>query len=157
MHPASLSGEALLRLCAEGRIHFLYIFQHDLTLGSDPQYVQDALSKVDCVVFQGSWDQPTAAAADIQLPAAVYAEKEGTFTNIQGRVQLFRAAVPPMGQSLPDLDVFARLAEGLDVSLPGASAERVFEEIGRSVEAFAGMTWQTVGRIGQLLKMESGK
>jgi NADH-quinone oxidoreductase subunit G len=157
MHPASLSGEALLRLCAEGRIHFLYIFQHDLTLGSDPQYVQDALSKVDCVVFQGSWDQPTAAAADIQLPAAVYAEKEGTFTNIQGRVQLFRAAVPPIGQSLPDLDVLARLAEGLDVSLPGASAERVFEEIGRSVEAFAGMTWQTVGRIGQLLKTESGK
>ena len=118
----SLSGrlrhaKALLQACAAGRIRFLYIFQHDLTRGYDPQYVSEALGKVECVVFQGSWDQPTAALADIQLPAAVYAEKEGTFTNIQGRVQRFHAAVPPIGESLPDLDILARLAAELGVSL----------------------------------------
>ena len=80
--------------------------------------MREALGKVDCVVFQGSWDQPTAALADIQLPAAVYAEKEGTFTNIQGRVQRFQAAVPPIGESLPDLDILSRLAAELGVSLP---------------------------------------
>jgi NADH-quinone oxidoreductase subunit G len=157
IYPSSLECESLLRACAEGRIHFLYVFQHDLARGVELNYVQDALGKVDCVVFQGSWEQPTAALADAQLPAAVYAEKTGTFTNIQGRVQRFQAAVSPIGQSLPDLDILARLAAELNLSLPGASAEQIFEEIGRSVEAFAGMTWQSIGKSGQLLKTESGK
>ena len=112
---------------------------------------------MECVVFQGSWDQPTAALADIQLPAAVYAEKEGTFTNIQGRVQRFQAAVPPIGASLPDLDILSRLALELGVSLSGTNAAAVFGEIAQTVAAFTGMTWQSVGTTGQLLMPESGK
>jgi NADH-quinone oxidoreductase subunit G len=157
LYPADLSSEELLKACADRRIHFLYIFQHNLEKGFDLQYVQDALGKVDCVVFQGSWNHSTAALAAIQLPAAVYAEKEGTFTNLHGRVQRFHAAIPPIGKSLPDLDILAHLAKELDIDLPAASAERVFEAIGQNVEAFAGMTWQTVGTTGQLLKTESGK
>jgi NADH-quinone oxidoreductase subunit G len=157
LFPAGQGSKSLLRACAEGRIHFLYIFQHDLMRGYDFGYVSEALSKVDYVVFQGSWDQPTAALADIQLPAAVYAEKEGTFTNLQGRVQRFHDAVPPIGESRPDLDILGDLASELEIRLDVSSAGLVFEEIGRSVEAFAGMTWQTVGKIGQLLKQESGK
>jgi NADH-quinone oxidoreductase subunit G len=157
LFPAGQGSKNLLRACAEGRIHFLHIFRHDLMSGYDFGYVSEALSKVDYVVFQGSWDQPTAALADIQLPAAVYAEKEGTFTNIQGRVQRFHVAVPPVGESRPDLDILANLASELNIPLAVSSAELVFEEIGRSVEAFAGMTWQTVGKSGQLLKQESGK
>jgi predicted molibdopterin-dependent oxidoreductase YjgC len=109
------------------------------------------------VVFQGSWDNSTAALADILLPAAVYAEKEGTFTNIQDRVQRFRAAVPPIGESLPDLDILSRLAQELGIALPGPSAAEVFGEIGQAVEAFAGMTWQSVGSSGQLLMLKSGE
>ena len=155
--PAGTSSEDLLKACADGRIHYLYIFQHDLTRGYDPPVVSDALGKVDCVVFQGSWNQPTAAMAHIQLPSAVYAEKEGSFTNFQGRVQRFSAAVPPLGSSLPDLDILARLASELCIDLPGNSAEQIFEEIGKNIGAFAGMTWQTVGETGQFLKTESGK
>jgi NADH-quinone oxidoreductase subunit G len=154
---SGLESEGLLHACDAGRIRFLYIFQHDLTRGYDLARVRESLGKVDCVVFQGSWDQPTASLAGMQLPSAVYAEKEGTFTNIQGRVQQFHAAVPPIGQSLPDLEILARLAAELGISVSGASAEEVFCEIGKSFEAFAGMTWQTVGNSGQLLKQESGK
>jgi NADH-quinone oxidoreductase subunit G len=157
MHGAGLECEELLQACAAGRIRVLYILQQDLTRGYDPTRIREALSKVDCVVFQGSWDQPTAAFADIQLPSAVYAEKKGTFTNVQGRVQRFHAAIPPLGQSRPDLEIFAGLAAELGAAVSGASAEEVFSEIGKSVEAFAGMTWQTVGKSGQLLKQESGK
>jgi NADH-quinone oxidoreductase subunit G len=157
LHRAGPGSETLLRACAGGQIHFLYVFQHDLARGFDLQLVREALSRVDCVVFQGSWDQATAALADVQLPAAVYAEKEGTFTNVQGRVQRFHAAVPPVGESLPDLEVLARLGSELGVPLPGASAEQVFEEIGQTVGAFAGMTWQSVGEGGQLLKPEPGE
>jgi NADH-quinone oxidoreductase subunit G len=155
--PSGSGSKALLEACAEGKIRFLYIFQHDLTLGFDPKYVSDTLERVECVVFQGSWDNSTAALADILLPAAVYAEKEGTFTNIQDRVQRFRAAVPPIGESLPDLDILSRLAQELGIALPGPSAAEVFGEIGQAVEAFAGMTWQSVGSSGQLLMLKSGE
>jgi predicted molibdopterin-dependent oxidoreductase YjgC len=65
--------------------------------------------------------------------------------------------VPPLGESLPDLDIFCRLASELGFSVPGTNARGVFEEIGRTVAAFTGMTWQSVGSGGQLLIPESGK
>lgn len=151
INTAEISSEDLLRLCSEGHIHFLYVFHHDLIREYDPQYVRDALGKVDSVIFEGPWDQPTAALADIQLPAAVYAEKEGTFTNFQGRVQKFQCAVPPIGESLPDLDILRQLAGDLGISPVSASAAEVFEDIGQQIGAFSGMTYQTLSDSGQLL------
>jgi NADH-quinone oxidoreductase subunit G len=150
--PKGAGSENLLRLCEEGRIHLLYIFQHDLMRGFNQNQVEAALRKVDCVIFQGSWHHATAALADILLPAAVYAEKAGTFTNVQGRVQQFHAAVPPIGESLPDLDIFSKLTAELGAQVNCTSAEQAFSELSQKVEAFAGMTYQTLGESGQLLK-----
>jgi NADH-quinone oxidoreductase subunit G len=155
--PSGSGSQELLQASIEGNIRFLYIFQQDLMSGHDPAFVTEALAKADCVVFQGSWNNATAALADIQLPAAVYAEKEGTFTNIQGRVQRFHAAVAPLGESLSDLEILNRLALDLDVPLAGTSAAGVLAEIGQTVSAFAGMTWQTVGSKGRLLSRNSGE
>ncbi len=149
---AGEGSDALLRGCAEGRIHFLYICNHDLTRGYDAEQVRSALGKVDFVAFQGSWDHPTAALAHVQLPAAVYAETAGTFTNLQGRVQRINAAVPPLGLSLPGLEILARLAREIEIPLPSIPPVAVFLELGRQVNAFAGMTYETVGDGGQLLK-----
>jgi NADH-quinone oxidoreductase subunit G len=144
--------DGLLQKCAAGEIQVMFIFQHDLMRGFDEARVREALGKVKLVIFEGSWDQATARLAGLQLPSAVYAETEGTFTNVQGRVQRFRAAVSPLGQSLPDLEILAKLAAELGIPMQGASAEEVFRGIGKSVGAFAGMTWQTVGTSGQLLQ-----
>jgi predicted molibdopterin-dependent oxidoreductase YjgC len=144
--------EEILRDCADGTVRYLYLCHHDLTLGFDPQFVKTVLGKVDFIVFHGSFDQPTAALAHAQLPAAVYAEKEGTFTNVQGRVQRIHAAVPPLGESLPDLEILARLAAELGVSLPQATAREVFDQIGLTVPAFAGMTYEAVGETGEALR-----
>lgn len=154
--PASVPGDALLKLCAEGRIQFLYVSHHDLTQYYPLEFLREAFRKVDCVVFQGSWYQPTAALADIVLPAAVYAEKEGTFTNIQGRVQRFHPAVPPAGGSLPDLEILSQFASEMRRHWPAGTAAQVFDEIGRSVKAFSGMTWEALGDGGQLIPAESG-
>ncbi len=148
---AGSGSEALLRDCAEGRVRFLLVFHHDLMEGHDPGLVRAALGKVDFVAFQGSWNQPTADLAHALLPAAVYAEKSGTFTNCQGRVQKFSAAVPPLGSSLPDLEIISRLAAALELGLPSTPVSQIFEEIGRRVEAFAGMTYATLSDSGQLL------
>ncbi len=142
----------LLRACSDGTIHFLYVCHHDLSVGFDAQAVGEALAKVDFVAFQGSWNNSTAALADVLLPAAVYAEKEGTFTNVQGRVQKIHAALPPLGESLPGLSILDRLAAELALPMVPAPAREVFLEIGRSVQAFAGLTYESVGDTGQLLK-----
>ncbi len=155
--PHGSGGKNLLRACAEGDIRFLYIFQHDLTLGYDPQEVAEALGKVDCIVFQGAWNHPTAALADIRLPSAVYAEKEGTFINVANRIQRFQRAILPIGDALPDLEILHRLGHEIGVPLVGASAADVLLEIGQTMDAFAGITWQTVGSGGQPLTLNSGE
>jgi NADH-quinone oxidoreductase subunit G len=142
----------LMNACAAGDIHFLYICHQNLSLGLDDNQIGAALGKVGAIVYQGSWEQSTAALASLQLPAAVYAEKTGTFTNVHGRVQIINAAVPPLGKSLPDLDIFSQLAVKLDLSVGATSPSDIFREIGQQVQAFAGMTYQTIGGTGQLIR-----
>ncbi len=148
---ASECGE-LLDACRDGRVRFLYICHHDLTLAYPKDLVSKSLESLDCVVYQGAFDHATAESARVCLPSAVYAEKAGTFTNMQGRVQRFDAAISPLDQALPDLEIIANLADALSAPLPRGSAEQIFKEIGLQVPAFAGMTYQTLGALGQLLK-----
>jgi len=154
--PSGPGIDNLLQACADGRIHLLYIFHHDLTLGHDPEFIRVALKNVPQVIFQGSWGHPTAEFASIKLPAAVYAEKEGTFTNIEGRVQRIHPAVEPIGKSLPDIDIIAQLAAELGAGIKNTPAA-VFDEISKNVEAFSEMTYTSIGNSGQMLKQEAGE
>ncbi len=146
-------SEDLLRECSAGKVRFLYLCGHDLTRAHDAGQVREALSRLDAFVYQGAFDHATAALADVQLPGSVYAEKSGTFINCQGRVQRIQAAIPPLGQALPDLDILARLAAASGSPLAGASAAQVFLEMASRVEAFASMNYDGVGESGQLLKL----
>jgi NADH-quinone oxidoreductase subunit G len=145
------TGE-ILRECTAGKVRFLFICHHDLASGFDPGQVQAALEQVEFAVFLGSFDHMTAAAAHVQLPAAVYAEKEGTFTNFQGRVQRISAAVTPAGESLPELEILSLLAAELGLTVPERSPAGLFEEIGASTSAFAGLTYESLGDSGELLR-----
>jgi NADH-quinone oxidoreductase subunit G len=151
---SGVGSELVLQACADGRIRCLFVFHHDLARGYEVSLVRNALAKVDCIVFQGSWQQSTSELAHVVLPAAVYAEKTGTFTNVEGRVQRIHAAVPPLGESLPDLEILARLAAALDKPLPASHPAEVFRAIGGRVPAFSGMSYDTLGDSGQLLKQD---
>jgi NADH-quinone oxidoreductase subunit G len=144
--------EEILSKCSRGQIRFLLICHHDLAVGYERALVQAALEAVEFIAFLGSFDHTTAAVAHVQLPAAVYAEKEGTFTNFQGRVQRISAAVPPLGESLPELEILSLLAGELGLAVPGRSPSDLFEEIGATVPAFAGMTYESIGDSGELLR-----
>jgi NADH-quinone oxidoreductase subunit G len=144
----------LLEECAAGRIRFLFIFHHDLTRGFDAETVRSALAGAGFVAFQGSWLRPTAELAHVLLPAAVYAEKEGTFTNVQGRVQRIHAAVPPLGEARTDLKILDLLATALGARLAPPRAPEVFRALAERVPAFAGMSYETLGDSGQLLRQD---
>ena len=103
---------------------------------------EDALSRLEFLVVQELFENETTAAADVVLPAASYAEVDGTFTNNTGMVQRVRQSIPPLHQSKADWMIVAQLAKelGLDWGYE-LSASAVFREIGEQVPAYSGMRY----------------
>ncbi|MBI5883330.1 MAG: molybdopterin-dependent oxidoreductase, partial [Elusimicrobia bacterium] len=94
-----------------GRIKGLYIVDRDLTKVWGAR-TPGLLSKLDLVVFQGPWKGGAGDFAHYRLPATSYAEEEGSFTNFEGRMQGYRAALAPVGAALPDWRIFEGLLAG---------------------------------------------
>src|SRR5689334_14076491 len=103
---------------------------------------EDALSKLEFLVVQELFENETTVAADVVLPAASYAEVDGTFTNNTGQVQRVRQSIPPLHQAKPDWVIVAQLAKelGLDFGYE-LSASAVFREIGEQVPAYSGLRY----------------
>jgi NADH-quinone oxidoreductase subunit G len=102
----------------------------------------EALSKLDLLVVQELFETETTAFADVVLPAASFAEIDGTYTNNDGFVQRVRQSIPPVNQSKSDWMITSQLALelGLDFKFE-MSASAVFREIGERVPAYAGLRY----------------
>jgi len=81
----------------------------------------------------------TARLATVILPAASFAEKEGTFTNFEGRVQQLRKATEPLADSLPDWEIILRLANSMGRPMPYSSLQQVMDEIEELVPLYQGI------------------
>jgi predicted molibdopterin-dependent oxidoreductase YjgC len=105
----------------------------------------DALSKLDFLVVQELFETATTAFADVVLPAASFAEIDGTFTNNDGFVQRVRQSIPPVNQSKSDWMITAQLAAelGLDFKFE-MSASAVFNEIAERLPAYAGLRYPVI-------------
>ena len=102
----------------------------------------DALSKVDFLVVQELFETATTTFADVVLPAASFAEVDGTFTNNSGQVQRVRQSIPPVHKSKPDWIITAQLAAELGVDFEyQMSASAVFSEIAAVVPAYSGLRY----------------
>jgi anaerobic selenocysteine-containing dehydrogenase len=103
---------------------------------------EDALSKLDFLVVQELFETATTAHADVILPAASFAEVDGTFTNNDGLVQRVRQSIPPVHQSKPDWMITSLLATALGVEFDfQMSASAVFKEVAENVPAYKGMRY----------------
>ena len=107
-----------------------------------------ALQSLDLLVVQNIFMTETATHADVFLPAALYAEKDGTFTNTERRVQRVRKAVEPPDECRPDWEIILDLAERLGYPMPFSSPEEVFQEVSRLVPTFGGITWERIENEG---------
>ncbi len=137
-----LTAVEVMELAKEGEIKALYIVGENPAL-SFPQssVVTDALASLDFLVVQDMFLTETAELANVVLPAASFAEKEGTFTNFEGRVTRVRKAVEPPGESLPDWEIVLHLAEEMECPLPYNSPQQVMDEIGTLVPLYEGITY----------------
>jgi formate dehydrogenase alpha subunit len=98
--------------------------------------VSEALENLELLVCQDLFLTQTAEAATVVLPASSYAEKEGTFTNHEGRVQKVRQAFSPIGGSRPDGEILIDLARLIGYPLEYDSTKAVFQEIQRSIPGY---------------------
>jgi anaerobic selenocysteine-containing dehydrogenase len=101
----------IINATLSGKIKALWI------IGTNPvvsypnrEILELALSRLTMLVVQDGFETPTTALADIVLPAAIWGEKEGTYTNTERRVSRVRAAVAPPGEAMSDFDIFQRIA-----------------------------------------------
>jgi anaerobic selenocysteine-containing dehydrogenase len=103
---------------------------------------EDSLTKLDFLVVQELFETDTTAFADVVLPAASFAEVDGTFTNNDGLVQRVRQSIPPVHQAKPDWVITAQLASELKMDFGfEMSASAVFREIAERVPAYSGLRY----------------
>ncbi len=134
-----------------GKLKAMYIMGEDPALtDADANHVRRALESLDFLVAQNLFMTETAKYADVFLPAACYAEKDGTFTNTERRVQRVRKAVEPPGECRPDWQIICDLSARLGHPLPFSSPEEVFDEVRQLVPQYAGITYKRLDEEGGL-------
>ena len=125
----------------DGRIKAIYIMGENPML-SDPNlsHVADAFDALEFLVCQDIFLNETARLADVVLPAASFAEKTGTFTNTERRVQMIRPALEPPGDSRADWRIILDLANRLGADWDYADSSEIFDEMATLTPQYAGMS-----------------
>jgi formate dehydrogenase alpha subunit len=124
----------------EGKLKALYVVGENPMLSeADLNQARGALSKPDLLVVQDIFLTETAQFADVVLPAASFAEKDGTFTNTERRVQRVRKALEPPGQARPDWEIIVEVARGLGHPWSYKSSAEIMDEIARLTPIYGGI------------------
>lgn len=137
----------------EGRIKGLYIVGENPML-SDPDinHVKESLQKLDLLVVQDIFMSETAELADVVLPAASYAEKDGTFTATDRRVQKLTKAIETVGESRADWDIVCDVAQRMGAEgFNFNSSSEIMDELASVSPIYGGMSFERLGSNGGLL------
>ena len=128
----------------DGDIKAMYIMgENPVLTDPDSHHIREALSKLDFFVFQDMFLNETAEYAHVILPACSYAEKDGTFTNTERRVQRIRKAIEPIGESKDDCWIIGEIAKRMGAKgFDYADAGKIMEEIARLTPSYGGITYK---------------
>lgn len=138
-----LTIPAVLHGIEEEKIKMLYVFgENPLRSDPDTNHVKHCLEEVDFLVVQDIFLTETAEMADVVLPGASFAEKDGTFTSTERAVQRIRKAIEPVGNSRPDWQIFVKMIKALGYPAPYQSPEEIFNEIRTVTPTYAGISYE---------------
>ncbi|MBI3315352.1 MAG: (2Fe-2S)-binding protein, partial [Candidatus Omnitrophica bacterium] len=131
--PAETAGDMtpVIEKAKRGELEGLFVFHHDLAKIFGVDALKTIRQKVKTLIYEGQNDNPTARAADILLPGASYAEKEGTFTNFEGRVQRIQKALLPLGNSRAAWNILLELGVMLGLSFHFTTPEQIFLDLAK--------------------------
>ena len=132
-----------------GTIRGMYVEGENPAM-SDPDlnHARQALAKLEHLVVQDLFLTETAFHADVVLPASAFAEKSGTFTNTDRRVQLARPVVPMPGEARQDWWIIQEMARRLGLDWDYAGPPAIFAELAQATPSFANITWERLERKG---------
>ena len=116
---------------------------------ADAKHARKAFEKLDFLVSQDIFLTESGQYADVVLPAASFAEKDGTFTNTERRVQRVRQVIPPIGNSKPDWWITSQIAKAMgDDGFDYESPEEIMAEINQVSPIYGGITYQRIEKAG---------
>jgi len=144
-----LTATEMTKAALDGNLKAMYIMGENPVL-SDPDmnHTIKALKNLNFLVVQDIFMTETAELADVVLPAACFAEKDGTFTNTDRRVQRVRKAVEPPGEAKEDSSIIIELSKRLGYEMRYDSIEDVFQESGKLWPALAGISYKRIAKKG---------
>jgi len=158
---AGLTVVEMLDAAEAGDVKAMFILGENPML-SDPDlnHVRKCLQSLDFLVVQELFMTETARLADVVLPGVSFAEKDGTFTNTERRVQRIRKAIEPIGNARPDWQIICDLAKRVDARLgidrtgarfgswDYASPAEVMSEISALAPIYGGITYERIDQVG---------
>jgi formate dehydrogenase major subunit/formate dehydrogenase alpha subunit len=159
-----LTVTEMLEAAEEGQVRCLYVIgENPMVTDPDLNHVRHALKQTEFLVVQDLFLTETVRFADVVLPAASFAEREGTFTNTERRVQRVRKAIEPPGEAREDTRIIAEVAQRMiargaaspSENAPHAgwdydSAADVMDEVNVLTPIYAGITYQRLEEGTQL-------
>jgi formate dehydrogenase (coenzyme F420) alpha subunit len=146
-----LTSTEMTDAAVEGKLKAMYIIGEDPVIcEANTHKTKQALENLDFLVVQEIFMTATARMADVVLPAAAWAEKDGSYTSMERRVQWIDLAVPPIGEAKEGMWIICQIAQRLGLDFNYSEAVEVLNEINRLVPAYGGMTKERISKVGGL-------
>lgn len=153
-----LGADGIIDAASRGEVGALYVVGEDvLSDYPDGKFVREALRHVRFLVVQDIFMTETARMAHVVLPGVSFVEKEGTFTNQEGRVQRLRKLFEPHGDAKADWEIIASVGESIDPSFHYRSVSDIFEEIKGAVPMYREISFDSLDGNGALVKRSGVK
>jgi formate dehydrogenase alpha subunit len=139
----------ILNAAYEGKIKGIFIMAENPAM-SDPDlnHAREALKRVEFLVVSDVFMTETAELADVILPGVTIAEKDGTITNTERRVQLIRKAIEPIGNSKPEWQIICELAQKMGYNMSYNNPGEIMEEIANLTPIYGGMYYNRLEKAG---------
>lgn len=133
----------------KGELKFIYVMgENPMVSEPDLNHFEKTVDKLDFLVVQDIFLTETAAVADVVLPATCFAEKEGTFTNSERKVQRVRKAVDPPGVARPDWEILNELMSRLGYENTFTNPKEIMDEFASVAPKYGGISYDRIEKEG---------
>jgi formate dehydrogenase major subunit len=133
----------------DGTLKALYIIgENPLVSDPDVNHAEKSLRNLDYLVVQDIFLTETARLADVVLPTTCFAEKDGTFSNTERRVQRVRKAVDPPGEARTDWEIVCEISTRMGYPMTYENSQAIFKEIASVTPSYAGLSFERIEHEG---------
>ncbi len=135
-----------------GELDVLVVVGHDLSRIAPLAQIEDVLHHVKHLVVLAQNSSPVEKRAELVIPTAVFAERQGTWINVAGRLQRFHAALEPLGDAVPEWKIWRDLLGRYGAPWLARDEADVFKAMAAGVPALKGLSWDGIGSGGVAVK-----